>query len=76
MHHVFLSSEKVVNFVKSENFLAIRIEDLASLESTKDKDSRSLLFHIVRKTIESQENFSGFSTSLIETLTSMTRQKI
>ena len=67
---------KVVNFVKSEKFLAIRIEDLASLESTKDKDSRSLLFHIVRKTVETQESFSGFSTSFIETLTSLTRQQI
>ena len=52
-------SGKVVNFVRSENFLAIRIEDLASLESTKDKESRSLLFHIVRKTVElSEESFS------------------
>ena len=42
----------MVNFVKSENFLALKIEDLSSLESTKDKDSRSLLFHIVRKTLE------------------------
>ena len=67
-------SGKVVNFVKSENFLAIRIEDLASLESTKDKESRSLLFHIVRKTVElSEESFSGFSASFIENLTSMTR---
>ena len=66
----------MVNFVKSENFLAIRIEDLASLESAKDKDSQSLLFHIVRKTVESQESFSGFSTSFIDTLTSMIRQQI
>ena len=68
-------SGKVVNFVKSENFLAIRIEDLARLDSTKDKESRSLLFHIVRKTVElSDETFSGFSASFIDTLTSMTRQ--
>ena len=73
--HVVVSG-KVVNFVKSENFLAIRLEDLAGLESAKDKDSRSLLFHIVRKTVESQESFSGFSTSFIDTLTSMIRQKI
>ena len=63
------------DFVKSENFLAIRMEDLARLDSTKDKESRSLLFHIVRKTVEmSDETFSGFSASFIDTLTSMTRQ--
>jgi len=70
---VLSTALQVVNFVKSEKFFAIRIEDLASLESTKDKNSRSLLFHIVRKTLESQESFSGFSTSFIETLTSLTR---
>ena len=66
----------MVNFVKNENFLALRIEDLASLQTTKDKDSHSLLFHIVRKTIQSELDFSGFSGSLTEGLAAMTRLTI
>ena len=64
---------QVVNFVKNENFLALRIEDLASLQTTKDKDSHSLLFHIVRKIIHSKCDFSGFPGSLTEGLAAMTR---
>lgn len=66
----------MVNFVKNENFLALRIEDLASLQTTKDKDSHSLLFHIVRKTIQSELDFSGFPGSLTEGLAAMTRLTI
>ena len=67
---------QVVNFVKNENFLALRIEDLASLQTTKDKDSHSLLFHIVRKTIQSELHFSGFPGSLTEGIAAMTRLTI
>ena len=66
----------MVNFVKNENFLALRIEDLASLQTTRDKDSHSLLFHIVRKTIQSELDFSGFPGSLTEGLAAMTRLAI
>ena len=61
---VFSISLQVVNYMKSQNYKGLNIEDLSKLENTKDKDSQSLLFHIVRKVVESDPKFEGFPPRL------------
>ena len=63
---------KVINFMKSSDFKAVRIEDLYKLEVVKDNaKSDSLLFHIVRKVVQVQPEFAGFPADLMEGLAAM-----
>ena len=64
---------QVVNFLKGTRFAAINVEDLKKLDEIKDiTNKRSLLFHIVRKLLDVEPNFSGFSDRLLDTLRKMT----
>ena len=70
---VFSISLQVVNYMKSQNYKGLNIEDLSKLENTKDKDSQSLLFHIVRKVVVSDPKFEGFPPRLVEALRLMAK---
>ena len=63
---------QVVNFLKGTRFAAVSVEDLKKLDEIKDiTNQRSLLFHIVRKLLDVEPNFSGFPDKLLETLRKM-----
>ena len=63
---------QVVNFLKGSRFAAVDIEDLKKLDEIKDiTNKRSLLFHIVRKLLDAEPNFSGFPEKLMVTLRKM-----
>ena len=64
---------QVVNFLKGTRFAAVSVEDLKKLDEIKDiTNQRSLLFHIVRKLLDVEPNFSGFPDKLLDTLRKMT----
>ena len=63
---------QVVNFLKNTQYKAVSIEDLKKLDDIKDiTNERSLLFHIVRKLLDTVPDFSGFPKNLLDTLRDM-----
>ena len=63
---------QVVNFLKGTRFAGLNIEDLIKLDEIKDiTNQRSLIFHIVRKLLDVEPNFSGFPKSLMDSLEKM-----
>ena len=60
---------EVVNFMKGQNFTGFQMEDIAKLDSVKDKtNSHSLTYHIVRKVLEANPSFAGFPENMKDNL--------
>jgi len=63
---------QIVNFLKGTHFAGLNIEDLNKLDEVKDvTNQRSLIFHIVRKLLDVEPNFSGFPEILMDSLKKM-----